>query len=221
MISWGLTLLVIGMGSFILPLLGRQFVIVSALGPNGGFICIGIGIGLLVIGFFTGGSDYAGAPAENDRVAARPVVQTEEQGTKQRAESFARLDAAERAADRAQDSNTKLLGLISATLSDIESRGTVGADAIAPLRAECDALQAESPAPFREALAEPYEEFERLLRDERIARDNASQEALARRLLERHAAIAAAGRAWRKRAEQLNYQVANLSLPKRQPRGQP
>ena len=158
----------------------------------------------------------AGVPAENVQADAGSIRQTEEQVMKQRTESFARLEAAERAADRAHDSNAKLLGLISTTLSDVESRGTVAADVIAPLRAECDALQAESPAPFREALAEPYEQFEQFARDERIARDNAAQEALARRLLEQHAAYAAVGRAWRKRAEQLNYQASNLSLPKRQ-----
>ena len=196
MTGWGLTLLVIGLGSFVLPFFGHQFVIVSALGPNGGIISIGVGIALLVFGTSTGGSASAG-----------PIVQAKEQVVKQPAESLVRLEAAERAADRAQENNAKLLELITKTISDIESRGAV-ADSIAPLRAECNALQAQVPAPFREALAEPYEQFEG-------ARDDAAQEALVRKLLERHTAHAAAGRAWRKRAEQLNHQALNLSLPKR------
>jgi len=52
MYSWGITLMIVGALSFILPILGRQFIVVSALGLTGmgsalaGIVLFGVGLAL-------------------------------------------------------------------------------------------------------------------------------------------------------------------------------
>ena len=54
MITWGIGLMVVGGLSFVLPLFGRQFILVSALGLTGigpflgGIVLFGIGVALFV-----------------------------------------------------------------------------------------------------------------------------------------------------------------------------
>jgi hypothetical protein len=49
--GWGVVLLIIGVGSFILPQFGFQFKLVSLFGPASGFIFGGVGLVLLILSF--------------------------------------------------------------------------------------------------------------------------------------------------------------------------
>ncbi len=59
--SWGVIFIIVGIGSYVLPLVGFQFILVSALnesigGPFGSLIAIGVGAVLFILGMVMGGS---------------------------------------------------------------------------------------------------------------------------------------------------------------------
>lgn len=51
MAGWGVILLIIGIGSFILPHFNIQFKLVTLFGPASGFIFAGIGLVLIILSF--------------------------------------------------------------------------------------------------------------------------------------------------------------------------
>jgi hypothetical protein len=65
--SWGIVLIIVGIGSYFLPLAGLQFKLVSLFGPNSGIIFIAIGVVLTGISF-SGSAGKAKKPAMESEV---------------------------------------------------------------------------------------------------------------------------------------------------------
>ena len=79
MFGWGITLMVVGGLSFILPMMGRQFLIVTALGLTGAGSSV-VGIGLFIVGFML---FNAGRKRMADGTVAMPPLQSQTSATSQ------------------------------------------------------------------------------------------------------------------------------------------